>query len=176
MTSELSIAHGKNTTWSLLNVLFSPVSKTTTLPSTCSNANGDYKRLIGSAIGSPLLFPPHPLPHRVSSHEKQNGGHPQHSTSLQNQGSMLSHWGSKQHSIAAPLHMNHIISSYHSLPELTKRQRKILDRRPKNHLMKTAIIAKDILVCYSDHNEEFHVVTDATNDYQLGIVILQGGP
>jgi hypothetical protein len=37
-----------------------------------------------------------------------------------------------------------------------------------------AIIAKDVLVRYPDHNEEFHVVTDAS-DYQLGAVIIQKG-
>ena len=37
-----------------------------------------------------------------------------------------------------------------------------------------AIIAKDVLVRYPDHNEECHVVTDAS-DYQLGAVILQEG-
>ena len=37
-----------------------------------------------------------------------------------------------------------------------------------------AIIAQDVLVKYPDHNEEFHVITDAS-DYQLGAVIIQKG-
>jgi hypothetical protein len=40
-----------------------------------------------------------------------------------------------------------------------------------------SLIVKDILIRYSEHNQEFHVITDAS-DYQLGpaIILQQGAP
>jgi hypothetical protein len=37
-----------------------------------------------------------------------------------------------------------------------------------------AMIAKDCMLWYPDHNKPFHIYTDAS-DYQLGAVIIQEG-
>jgi hypothetical protein len=71
-------------------------------------------------------------------------------------------------------HRSHILTP---LTELTKKPKAKFLWTPeaqKSFDAMKAIIAKDVLVRYPDHNEEFHVVTDAS-DYQLGAVILQRG-
>ena len=71
-------------------------------------------------------------------------------------------------------HRSHILTP---LTELTKNPKAKFLWTPeaqKSFDQMKAIIAKDVLVRYPDHNEEFHVVTDAS-DYQLGAVILQHG-
>ena len=71
-------------------------------------------------------------------------------------------------------HRSHILTP---LTELTKKPKAKFIWTPeaqKSFAQMKAIIAKDVLIRYPDHNEEFHVVTDAS-DYQLGAVILQKG-
>ena len=71
-------------------------------------------------------------------------------------------------------HRSHILTP---LTDLTKKPKSKFIWTPeaqKAFETMKAIIAKDVLVKYPDHNEEFHVITYAS-DFQLGGVIVQQG-
>jgi RNase H-like domain found in reverse transcriptase/Reverse transcriptase (RNA-dependent DNA polymerase) len=69
---------------------------------------------------------------------------------------------------------SHILSP---LTELTKSPNKIIEWGPaqdKAFREMKAVMARDVLLRYPDHNLPFHVYSDAS-DYQLGAIIVQNG-
>ena len=71
-------------------------------------------------------------------------------------------------------HRSHILTPLMDLTKNPKAKFIWTPEAQKSFDTMKAIITKEVLIQYPDHNEEFHVITDAS-DYQLGAVIIQKG-